>query len=176
MNFKQYYKLFLENYAETDLDSAYELFNKEYLATTGKSWTKEKFLQRASNWKFYGDSNGYVALRPQRSGFYKLVGTAGSNKSKYKAFLEIESLNLPVWGMVSKDIANLLLKRNYRMPTSEEIESLKMLLSSNYILGDAKLVEHLPDGGIVLDYPDVGRVVKYFVGSEPYWEKLKTFM
>jgi hypothetical protein len=115
-------------------------------------------------------------LRPQRSGFYKLVGTAGSNKSKYKAFLEIESLNLPVWGMVSKEVANLLLKRSYRMPTTEEIESLKILLSGNYILGDAKLVELLPDGGIILDYPDVGRVVKYFVGSEPYWEKLKTFM
>ena len=46
-----------------DLDRAYELFTASYQKGTGTSWSKAKFMQRASNWTFYGDNDGYVAVR-----------------------------------------------------------------------------------------------------------------
>jgi hypothetical protein len=173
MRFKNFYTIFREEYtSEINLDRAYDLFSKEYIQSTGKTWDKYKFLERAKNWKFFGDQNGYVALRPQRSGFYKLVGTAGSDKSKYKGFLEIKSQKLPIWGMVTKNIANILIKKGFRYPTEEELILLKLNLENSGILGNAKITEYLPDGGIRINYPDVGETEKYFVGSPEYWDFL----
>lgn len=173
MKFDKIVSLLLEEFSGIDLDSAYEIFKNSYLKSTGTSWDKEKFLRRAANWKFYGDQNGYIAVRPQRSGFYKLVGTAGSLKSIYKGFQEIKSMDFPIWGLVSEDIAKMLIKSGFRSPNSEEIEKLREVANNYSILGDAKILEILPDNGIKMSYPDVGIVIKYFVASEKYYDYLK---
>lgn len=177
MKFDELISILKEEYtSEINLDQAYELFKQSYLQSTGESWSKDKFLNRTRNWRFFGDANGYVALRGQRSGFYKLVGTAGNGKSQLRGFLEIQSLKLPVWGMVTKNISEMLIKKGFRMPTSEEIEFLKFNLESSGILGDAKIIAYMPDGGVKIQYPDVGETVKYFVGSPEYWDKLYTML
>lgn len=177
MKFEELFLLLNEEYTnEINLDNAYELFRQSYLQSTGESWSKDKFLNRARNWRFFGDANGYVALRGQRSGFYKLVGTAGSGKSQLRGFLEIQSLKLPVWGMVTKNIADMLIKKGFRMPTEQEMSFLKTNLEGSGILGDAKIVDYTPDGGVKIQYPDVGETIKYFVGSPEYWDKLYTMI
>jgi len=174
MKFDKTVYAILEEFSGIELDSAYGIFKNSYLKSTGTSWDKEKFLRRAANWKFYGDSNGYIAVRPQKSGFYKLVGTAGSLKSIYKGFQEIKSMNFPIWGLVSKDIANMLIKSNFRSPNEEEIEKLREVANNYNILGDAKILEILPDNGIKIQFPDIGIVTKYFVASEIYYDFLKS--
>jgi hypothetical protein len=154
-----------------DLDHAYDLFQQEYNNATGQSWSKEKFLNRAHNWQFYGDEQGFIAVRPQQSGFCKLVGSAGNNKSKYKGFKEALSQGLPLWGMVSKDIVGLLLKLGFKAPNFIERKMLEKMLSKQ-VLGDAEIIEHTKDGGVTLRYSDIGVVTKYFVGSPAYWKKL----
>ena len=57
------------------------------------------------------------------------------------------------------------------MPNFMEKILLKKLLSTN-VLGDAQLQGYAPDGGVIINYPDVGTVTKYFVGSPSYWKKL----
>lgn len=156
---------------DIDLDRAYELFQQEYLNATGQSWSKEKFLNRAHSWKFYGDEQGFIAVRPQQSGFCKLVGSAGNNKSKYKGFKEALSQGLPLWGMVSKDIVGLLVKLGFKTPNFIERKLLEKMLSKN-VLGDAEIIEYTKDGGVTLRYPDIGVVTKYFVGSPAYWKKM----
>ena len=170
MNFTDLFKLYLED-IQIDLDRAYELFQQEYMTSTGQSWSKDKFLSRARNWEFYGDDNGFISLRPQQSGFYKLVGSAGSDRSKYKGFKDAIAKGLPLWGMVSLEIKNLLIKLGFKAPNFIERQLLMKLIDTN-VLGDAKFIEFTKDGGCILDYPDIGRVTKYFVGSPQYWKKI----
>ena len=154
-----------------DLDAAFDVFEKEYIAATGKAWDKGKFMSRASNWTFYGDQNGYIAIRPQNSGFYKLVATAGSMKSKYKGFLEVLQLHIPLWGVVTKDIKDMLVKKGFKTPNKLEQILLKKMITSK-VLGDAEILGYAPDGAVRLRYPDMGDMEKYLVGSPEYWKKL----
>lgn len=153
-----------------DLERAFQLFSTEYEAKTGTSWSKEKFFKRAANWNFYGDDNGYIAVRPQRSGFVKLVGAAGSNKSKYKALKEIQDEKLPIWGMVSQDILGLLKKSGFIVPPAIVVKFLigKVPIS---VFGGVDFSVN-GDGSITLKYDDVGDAKKYFVGSKEYFKLL----
>lgn len=169
MNFKDFFIL-TEN-IQIDLDKAFELFKAQYDKSTGTSWTKDKFLDRAQGWTFYGDDNGFVAVRQQKSGFVKLVGAAGSNKSKFKGFSELISQHLPVWGLVSKDIEGLLLKMGFRGPNMLERMIIKKKMNTT-VLGDAEILGFTNDNGVIIKYPDVGTINKYFVGSPEYWKKV----
>ena len=169
----EYGKLNILNEEVTlDLDSAYDIFYNEYMKSTGKAWDKEKFLNRAHNWKFYGDQNGFVAIRPQNSGFYKLVASAGAGKSKVKGLNEIVSLNLPLWGLVTKDIGSILVKKGFRVPNFIERQLLKKLVPKLLSGNNTEIKEFTKDGGIKIYSPDIGEVVKYFIGSPEYWKKL----
>lgn len=156
-----------------DMTKAYDVFRKEYEESTGQAWSQEKFMQRASGWQFFGDENGFVAVRPQRSGFVKLVGMAGDNKSKLRGIQQIQQQGLPIWGMVSKDIKDMAVKRGMREPNMIERTLLKQALNSA-ALGDAEILGYTSDNGVRLRYPDVGEVVKYMVGSPEYYQKLRS--
>jgi hypothetical protein len=172
------FKTFFEsmNSNDIDLNKAYDIFNKEYMKSTGKSWSKDKFMGRARSWTFYGDENGYIAVRPQRSGFIKLVGAAGSDKSKFKGFKELIAENTPVWGMVDDKISTLLTKLGFRGPNMiERIVFNKLIQSDQFkgVLGGAEIID-IKGSAVTLRYPDIGVVTKYFMGSPSYWSKLKT--
>jgi GNAT superfamily N-acetyltransferase len=156
-----------------DMTKAYDVFRKEYEESTGQSWTMDKFMQRASNWQFFGDENGFVAVRPQRSGFVKLVGMAGDNKSKLRGIQQIQQQGLPIWGMVSKEIKDMAVKRGMREPNMIERTVLKQALNSA-ALGDAEILGYTSDNGVRLRYPDIGEVTKYMIGSPEYYQKLRS--
>jgi GNAT superfamily N-acetyltransferase len=156
-----------------DMNKAYDVFRQEYEESTGQSWTKEKFMQRSQNWQFFGDENGFVAVRPQKSGFIKLVGMAGDNKSKLRAIQQLQEQKLPVWGMVSKNIKDIAVRRGMREPNMIERTVLKQVLNSA-VLGDAELLGFTSDNGVRLRYPDVGEVIKYMIGSPEYYQKLRS--
>jgi hypothetical protein len=155
-----------------DMNKAYDVFRQEYEESTGQSWSQEKFMQRAQNWQFIGDENGLVAVRPQRSGFVKLVGMAGDNKSKLRAIQQIQEQKLPIWGMVSKDIKDIAIRRGMREPNMIERTVLKQALNSA-ALGDAEILGYTSDNGVRLRYPDIGEVTKYMIGSPEYYQKLR---
>jgi hypothetical protein len=94
----------------------YDLFKKTYEKSVGTSWGLNKFLRRLENWKLYGDSTGFITVRIQRSGFYKLTGSAGNPKGVYKGFNMLSSLNVPIWGGVTETIAKLLQKKGFIVP------------------------------------------------------------
>jgi GNAT superfamily N-acetyltransferase len=157
---------------QIDINRAYGLFKREYEESTGQSWSFDKFQSRARNWEFYGDDNGYVAVRRQRSGFVKLVGMAGDNKSKLRGIQKLSQQGLPLWGMVSKEIKDIALKRGMREPNMIERAALKKAAGSG-ALGDAEILGFTSDNGVKLRYPDVGDVVKYMVGTPEYYAKLR---
>jgi len=176
-NLMKSFKIFLESFVSSDIDMnrAYEIFNAEYLKSTGKSWAKDKFLSRAQNWVFYGDSNGFITVRAQNSGFVKLVGAAGSDKSKYKGFKELAAKHLPVWGMVDDKIFALLQKMGYRGPNIIEKMLFKKMMTPERmksVLGGAT-IDKVEGNKVTLTYPDIGTVVKYFIASPEYWKKIR---
>ena len=171
------FKLFWESFksVDIDMDRAYEIFNQEYIQITGKSWDINKFLRRAQNWDFYGDVNGFITVRKQNSGFVKLVGAAGSDKSKYKGFKELATKNLPVWGMVDDKIFGLLSKMGYRGPNKIESFMFKKFMTPERmgsVLGGAT-IESIEGNKVVLTYPDIGTVTKYYIASPEYWKKVR---
>lgn len=172
MDFSTFFKdrLVAEQMENYDLDAMYDVFKNEYEKTTGLAWTKDLFDRKSRNWNFYGDDKGFIAIRPQKSGFCKLVAAAGSPRSKLKALKEIENEGLPVWGMVSKDIKNMLLKMGFRGPNKVESFFLKQRFAAMF--SDVEILNHTEDGGAEMHYPHIGTVIKYFVGSPSYWKRL----
>lgn len=153
-----------------NLDQAYEIFKKSYEESTGASWSKDKFLSRARNWKFYGDDNGYVSVRPQRSGLYKLVGVAGSPKSIYKGLHELLSENRPIWGMISADMVPMAKKVGFIQPTGYIIKAMMKLIPKS-VFGDVDFtVNH--DGSLTFQYSDVGDATKYFIANKLYFKEM----
>lgn len=172
---------------EMNMDKAYELFSKSYTESTGTSWSKEKFLSRARGWVFYGDDNGYVAVRPQRSGMKKLVGMAGDIRSILKGMDELIQEGGPVWGAVSAPLAKAAKKRGMIVPHLIMggpffIKTLIKTIPASVFGGHEPKVTS--DGGITIEYDDVGAATKYLIGNKAYFisalkipevaEKIKT--
>lgn len=152
------------------LDQAYEIFKKSYEESTGASWTKDKFLSRARNWKFYGDDYGYVSVRPQRSGLYKLVGVAGSPKSIYKGLHELLAENHPIWGMVSADMVPMAKKVGFIQPPGYIIKAMMKLIPKS-VFGDVDFTVN-QDGSLTFQYSDVGDATKYFIANKRYFQEM----
>jgi hypothetical protein len=164
---------------EVDLDNAYTMFADSYEKTTGKAWEKNKFLNRASNWIFFGDEYGYIAVRPQRSGLYKLVGIAGDDnnptkkgRSLIKAFNDLMAEGKPTWGMVSQELKGMAERMGLKSPHSMFIKQFIKYIPSQ-IFGGAKIKNIFPDGGIEFEYNDVGSATKYFIANDAYFNWLK---
>jgi hypothetical protein len=150
----------------------FDVFKKSYEASTGVSWDINKFKSRASNWVFFGDESGYVAVRPQASGLYKLVGVAGNPKGILSGLNELLSTGRPIWGMVSKDIQGMAIKKGFKTPPDMVMRVLLKFIPKSVFGGvDFELNS---DGSVTMKYSDVGDAKKYFIGNEAYFKKLKS--
>lgn len=157
---------------EIDLHHAYEVFRRSYEAETGVAWTEEKFISRARQWTFYGDENGYVAVRKQRSGLSKLVGIAGDPRSIIKGLSELQAEGGPIWGAVSAPLAQMASKRGMIVPHlyrggALAIRGLIATVPASVFGGEKPQVTR--DGGLEFHYADVGSTVKYLIGNKPYF-------
>lgn len=150
----------------------FNVFTQSYVKATGVSWDERKFYSRASEWLFFGDPNGFITLRPQRSGYYKLTGVAGSPKSIMRAMQELTATHYPIWGMLTQDLANMLTKRfGFRMPNRLESFVISKLISNN-VFGNVEFKRN-SDNSITFNYADVGEATKVFVGNREYYRKVR---
>jgi hypothetical protein len=157
------------NRGQLDLDAAWEVYQKQYLKSTGNTFTKELFIDRARNWTFYGNIDGWVAVRHQASGYAKLVAVAGSMKGKYYGMEELLKTNPPLWGAVTSDIAEMLKKKGFVVPN---YFTMKILIASvpPAVFGGKKVDINF-DGSINVDYDGIGSVKKWFVCNKIYIKK-----
>jgi len=154
-----------------DQKKIYNIFKDSYEKSVGVSWTEDKFFNRSRNWKFYGDENGFISIRPQNSGFYKLVGVAGSLKGILKGLDYLNNQDYPIWGMVSEDIKNMALRKGFKEPSKSELTMLYNNIPSSVFGGVETEVN--TDGSLTLKYPDVVDTKKYFIANEKYFDKMK---
>ncbi len=154
---------------KTDIEKKYDIFKAEYDKATGKSWTFEKFKERAAGWKFYGDDAGFVAVRFQNSGYVKLTGAAGNMRSKLRGLKQLLDENLPLWGLVSPQIAGLAGKIGFIVPPPFVVNQILKHIDPS-ALSSAQV--KVNDGGVSVDYKDVGTVEKRLIVTKPYLKKL----
>lgn len=155
---------------ELDLDKVYELFKNSYLKSTGKSWDYDKFMRRAKMYIFYGDENGYVMVRPQRSGLYKLVGSAGNQFSIAKGLRELQNEKVPIWGAVSKELLKPIKRLGFIDLPGFVVVKLFELFDLSMVFGGK--VKVASDGAIIINYEDLGEAKKYYVANKEYYEWL----
>lgn len=149
----------------------FKVFQTSYQKATNNSWGLDKFNRRADNWLFFGDMNGFVAVRPQNSGLYKLVGIAGSPKSIINGLNELKGKNLPLWGMVSEEMLSMVLRVGFKTPSKILVKMLYKFIP-NSVFGGADFKIN-SDGSITLKYEDVGSSKKYFIANDNYYNFLK---
>lgn len=154
-------------------DTLYQAFRDAYEKAVGVAWDRNKFENRAYGWTFFGDVEGGIAVRQQRSGMYKLNATFGELRKILKAYYEMDSKigNEPVWGVMTADLAKMLeklskgkFKQPPKMFTKMVIPHIKGIFGA-----DIKKVEG--DGAIVVDTP-AGLMKKYFIGNKAYFDTL----
>jgi hypothetical protein len=154
-----------------DLDRAYDIFSDTYIKSTGKTWCKDKFINRAHSWLFYGDEDGFVTVRPQKSGYLKLTGMAGNPRSIIKGLKDLIATNKPIWGMVSHEILPMAIKQGFISPDKNQIEKILSNIPPSVFGGvDAKIND---DGSVTMNYDDVGPATKYFIANKKYMNSIK---
>lgn len=164
-----------KSYHDMNPDELYQMYVDSF-EKQGKTdyFSKDQFLSRARNWIFFTGENeqGYVSVRPQRSGLYKLTGCAGNPKEIYRGFKKLMNEQLPTWGAVEEGIHSMLQKGDFGMITPPAI-MVKMLASQipQEVFGNATFEGVDKDGGLILDYPGMGRMKKYFIANKHYYLK-----
>ena len=156
---------------ELDPDRMYELFSDSYQRATGKAWEKSKFLSRADGWRFYGDEDGCVTVREQRSGMLKLTSVAGSPRSIIRGMNDLKSEGVPVWGLVDKNIQTMANRFGFKSPPGPIVQMMMGMIPAG-VFGGATLNGVGNDGDISLEYPDVGQATKYLIGNTEYYQAL----
>lgn len=158
--------------SDIEKDNLYNIFKTSYEKTLGTSWDKSKFESRAYNWLFFGDQTGFISVRPQKSGMYKLVGVAGSLKGIISGLNELMATNKPIWGMVSNEIKNMAIKVGFITPSPYLIKIFLPMIPKDVFGGVDYEVNN--DGSLTFKYSDVGDSKKYFIGNDAYFDQLKS--
>lgn len=155
-----------------EVEKLVEVFTRSYEEQTGSSWSTEKLLSRARAWTFYGDLDGFVAVRKQQSGMKKLVAVAGSQRSILRGFNALMDEGGPIWGMVSEPIANMAAKKGMIAPHkvpggSLVIRALGAAIPAS-VFGGIKPTFN-KDGSATIAYDDVGAATKFLIANKEYF-------
>lgn len=147
----------------------YKLFKASYEKSVGTAWDYGKFINRISTWTLYGNSDGFITVRPQRSGLIKLTGSAGNPRGILRGLDLLVATNKPIWGVVTPDIAQILKKKGFIIPNPIFIKILFKLIPSNVLGGHISLNN---DGSLNVTNSDTGSLDKIFVANKLYLKSL----
>lgn len=161
------------NLTDDNYEELYKTFQQTYLKSTGHSWSIGKFYSRAKNWKFFGDYSGFVTVRVQKSGYWKITGSAGSSKGILKGLDELLSKDVPLWTAASDDIVSMLKKKNFivfkGLSYGIAMKTLSKTIDKS-VFGDE--IENVDfDGGLIFNV-DGKKFKKYFACNKKYIKEL----
>ena len=168
---------FHEQFDWGDLDSKereelYQAFAASYIKATGATWDKSKFQMTASGWTFFGDLDGGIAVRKQRSGMLKLNACYGNFGGIMKAYREMDASEggTPIWGVMTEDLCDALEKisrKKFRQPPSLFVATI--IPHIKHIFG-AEIKDVKKNGDIMVDTP-AGVMAKRFIANQAYFDK-----
>lgn len=155
--------------SKSNQEDLYKTFKSSYEKSTGSSWDFDKFVQRSKNWKFYGTPEGFVTVRIQNSGFWKITGCAGSTKGILKGLDELISMNKPLWTAASGDIVEMLKKKGFVLFKGIMYGFAIKTFSKHVdkvVFGDE--IENVESDGAIVFNVDGKKVKKYFACNKEY--------
>lgn len=176
-NWYKFLKYSSFTYDELDFESQqhlYDKFKKSYEKSIGNSWDRDTFISKAGNWIFFGDENGYITVREQRSGMYKLTGAAGNPRSILKGLDEMleTASDKPIWGLVTSDIAGMLERRGFRVIRGLKYAPLMHLLMNRIENSKSSYFTVNWDGSLSMSVNN-NTLNKYLVGNQNYFDFVK---
>lgn len=151
-------------------NNLYVKFKDSYIQTTGMSWDLDKFKRKLNDWTLFGDSNGFITVRIQQSGLYKLTSVAGNQRSIFNGFNELINTGAPIWGLVSYDIASIMVKLGFIAPDAQVTAAIMKNIPSK-VFG-ASSIDVKQDGSLMVTTTDVGTSNKYLIGNPAYFKFL----
>jgi len=168
---KESYNLLESEFTISEIDSEkiYKVFKDSYTKSTGQSWDYNKFIQRSANWKFFGNTEGFVTVRIQKSGFWKITSCAGNPKGILKGLEELVSKNVPLWTAATGELSEMLKKKGFivfkGMLYGFAIKKFVEGIDKSVFGDDIEKVES--DGGIIFNI-DGKKFKKYFCCNKEY--------
>lgn len=186
---------FYDDLSDNDKDTLYKNFSDTYIDSTGASFSRDDFDWRADNWEFYGDINGGVTVRRQRSGLLKLTSsyesidpTTGKHNTigvlKGLESLMLDNPDTPIWGAMPPDMSKLLTMVSKRKCPTNEFSpvpaplvialgpKLMKAVGSSDALDVIKNPLDKNFGCIIMDTP-AGPMAKKLVANRAYYDWLK---
>ena len=135
---------------------------------TGHAWDYNTFLSRAYDWVFFGvkptvkndEKAGFVAVRFQRSGIIKLTGVAGNKRAILRGIDLLSSKNMPVWGGVSSDIADMAKRKGFIVVPKEVAQKIGPFIPNFATDSEGDVVANITGG--------IGVVKKVLIVNQNY--------
>ncbi len=151
-----------------EIDDLYLIFKQSYMNSIGSAWPIEKFKSRVQDWLLFGNSDGFVTARLQRSGMLKLTGSAGNPKGILFGLNELMATNKAIWGVVTPDIAGMLQKKGFIIPNKLFMKIIFKLIPTNVLGPDV----HVNSDGTLNVTSGDGSMNKIFVANKLYYKEL----
>jgi hypothetical protein len=170
------FRLFDENKTENDREEIYKIFKNSYINSTGFSFDKETFLDKASGWDFYSDTingrPGFTMVKPGKNNGLKITGVAGNPDAIKTTLKELLEKNQPMWSMVTLPLVRMSKTLGFFTPPSWIIKIMIKFIPPTFF-GDNIIKKINANGSITFDYSrfEGGRdVEKYFIGNELFFQ------
>lgn len=166
-------KFTISQLSDEEADTLYQGFYDAYMKSVGASWDRYTFDVKASNWTFFGDVTGGVALRHQNSGLWKLNASYGLPRQVLRGLFEMQSTigDEPIWGAMTDDIAKMLEKATKGEFKKPPILLVKILLPYLKKAMGADAGQATSKGSIIVDTP-AGKMEKFFIANKAYYREL----
>jgi hypothetical protein len=151
---------------------------KQDLVKADKTKVKSKdwFEKRYPLWTFFGNAQGYVAVRKQNSGAVRINLIAGDKNIVLRAFIELLTKGWPLWSTVDSEVAKLLqnpkvgfIKLSPRLVTmlyGENTYSESPLIP-HMVMGDDKIDDN-GDGSLTIQDRELGALTKYILVNKEW--------
>lgn len=163
----------LNSLSAEDADKLFQGFYDAYMTSVGASWDRDTFNWKAAGWTFFGEVEGGVALRHQKSGLWKLNASYGMPIKVMRGLQEMMSKigNEPIWGAMTDSLCKMLeraTKGEFKRPNQLLVRILFPYLKKA-MGADAGNVTN--KGSIIVDTP-AGKMEKFFIANKAYYQEL----
>lgn len=140
--------------------------------------SKEWFEKRYPLWTFFGNAQGYVAVRKQGSGAVRITLIAGDRSIVLQAFIELLKKGWPLWTTVDGLVAKML--QNPKVGFIALNPILVTMLFNPKSYNNSPLIPHFTmgddpikdngDGTLEIKDRELGSLTKYFLVNSEWLE------
>ena len=167
----------LNSLSDKDFETLYTNFYNSYTQSVGSALNRDDFIWKGSNWTFFGNINGGIALRAQNSGLYKLNACYGNPRDILNGIKEMQSTigNSSIWGAMTDNIA-IMLEKATKHDGDKKFKRVPDTIAKHltpYLTGlFGSEVKANSDGTLEAKTPDGKSIQKVLIANKVYFKWL----